>query len=320
MPGGGCVHWCFTSFKSKIEFENGVDKSAIVYLVYGVEKCPTTEKTHLQGYCAFKNRATLSRAKSLLGDPAAHFEKKRGTVQQASDYCKKDGDYEEYGTLPQEQTERATLTNKRMWEEARDLAEAGKIEQIHPELQIKYIRNFERIEERARTRRVLSELLPGSICGLFLQGGPGVGKTFFARQYCRERGLTFFVKPPNKWWDGYQDEKVIILEDVDHFNAKHLGHNIKLWADEAPFMAEVKGGSSKIRPLLLIITSNYPINELWANDTVLQEAIKRRFFAPVITSREDFGGIVWPENFSILRNGSQKEIPIASSPVSESTA
>lgn len=317
MPGS--KHWCFTSFKNVDDFESSVRKGEILYLVYGVEQCPTTKKTHLQGFVSFKNRTTLSRAKSALGDSKAHLETKRGTIREAADYCKKDGNFQEYGEAPPEQGDRGGEANKRRWHEALEHCKAGTIDEIDPELQIRYCGNIERLSQRFRARGVFNELLPGSICGLFLQGAPGLGKSFYAKQFCRERDLTFWIKPLNKWWDGYDQQSVVIIEDVDHFTAKHLGHSLKIWADETPFTGEVKGGTIKLRPILIIVTSNYPIRELWADDLVLQEAIKRRFFAPTLIRREDFGCIVWPENLSTIRNGSQKEIPQPSSSVSENT-
>ncbi|GIY98945.1 hypothetical protein CEXT_117961 [Caerostris extrusa] len=53
---------------------------------------------HLQGYVVSNNRQRLSAAKKIL--PAAHLEISRGAPQEASDYCKKDGDFSEYGRLP----------------------------------------------------------------------------------------------------------------------------------------------------------------------------------------------------------------------------
>lgn len=117
------------------------------------------------------------------------------------------------------------------------------------------------------------------------------------------------MKALNKWWDGYDNEQVIIIEDVDSFAAGHLGHALKIWADEAHFSAEVKGGTLKIRPLLIIVTSNYLIEDLWPNDLILQAAIKRRFFQPEINRREDFGTIIWPENFSTIHNAPSNAAP-----------
>lgn len=49
----------------------------------------------------------------------------------------------------------------------------------------------------------------------------------------------YYVKPTNKWWDGYED--IVILEDVNRVAAKFLSHTIKIWYDEGPFRAEIKG-------------------------------------------------------------------------------
>jgi len=53
---------------------------------------------HLQGFVVYQTRTRFATVKSQL--PRAHIEKMAGTPIQASDYCKKDGNFEEFGTLP----------------------------------------------------------------------------------------------------------------------------------------------------------------------------------------------------------------------------
>lgn len=60
-----------------------------------------TGTPHLQGFLILQNPQRLSFLKRRL-HATAHFENARGTSEEASVYCKKDGDYQEYGKLPNE--------------------------------------------------------------------------------------------------------------------------------------------------------------------------------------------------------------------------
>ena len=68
------------------------------YLVFGYET-GAAGTHHLQGYVAFKTIKRINAAKQLIG-ARAHVEAKRGTHEQAANYCKKEGVYKEYGELP----------------------------------------------------------------------------------------------------------------------------------------------------------------------------------------------------------------------------
>ena len=51
----------------------------------------------------------------------------------------------------------------------------------------------------------------------------------------------YYPKLNNKWWDGYQSQKVVIMEDVDKETVKFLHHHLKIWADRWGFIGETKG-------------------------------------------------------------------------------
>lgn len=70
---------------------------------YGIVGRETGESgtPHLQGFVIFSNVQRFNAAKRLIS-PRAHLEPARGTSAQAAEYCKKDGDFDEYGTLSEQ--------------------------------------------------------------------------------------------------------------------------------------------------------------------------------------------------------------------------
>lgn len=79
----------------------------------------------------------------------------------------------------------------------------------------------------------------------------------------------------NKWWDRYDHEPHVLMEDVGRSH-QYLGDFLKIWADRYPFAVEVKHGGMVIRPYKLVITSNYSIEQLWPEEEIC-EPLKRRF-------------------------------------------
>ena len=61
---------------------------------------------HIQGYADFTNARTIGGLTKMI--KFIHWEPRRGSWQQAVDYCKKDGKWYEYGS-PNEQGQRKDL-------------------------------------------------------------------------------------------------------------------------------------------------------------------------------------------------------------------
>lgn len=113
--------------------------------------------------------------------------------------------------------------------------------------------------------------IDGELQNLWLTGRPGTGKT----KYCWDNYPNLYVKDLNKWWDGYNDQEAVLLDDWDP-RQQTLTQKLKIWSDRYPFRAETKGSSIVIRPKIILVTSNYTIDECFENPVDI-EALKRRF-------------------------------------------
>lgn len=111
-----------------------------------------------------------------------------------------------------------------------------------------------------------------SVCGLWIYGDTGTGKTHSVVTQHPNR----YIKPLNKWWDGFQDEEVVHLDELSPEHTKWIAPFLKKWSDKWPFDAEVKGGAIQIRPKLIVVTSNYSMQEMCFGENDFP-ALQRRF-------------------------------------------
>lgn len=109
--------WCFTlNNYTPAELTALIDSAgSFDYLCFGRER-GNNNTPHLQGFFILPIKKRLNNVKALPGLARAHFEKARGTNEQAATYCKKDGDYDEYGEIPQSrQGERSDFDELKEW-------------------------------------------------------------------------------------------------------------------------------------------------------------------------------------------------------------
>jgi hypothetical protein len=98
----GSKNWCFTLNNytnddlARIDDLVGTNPDGFSYVIYGKE-VGDSGTPHLQGFVALKKRTRLVRVKELIGgNPHVEVARK---VPAAIQYCKKDGDWKEFGSL-----------------------------------------------------------------------------------------------------------------------------------------------------------------------------------------------------------------------------
>lgn len=235
------------------------------YMVYGYEIAPETGTPHLQGQLCLKDPKTLNQVAKKLG-PGPHLAM-TVDLEASIVYCKKGENFQEYGSPPMTPKEKGEKEVGR-WQAFREAAERGAFQEIPEKIRFHNIKLLEHHHRRGIRNAVLVDT---TTTHEWYYGVTGTGKSRKARG---DFPLAY-LKGCNKWWDSYEGEDVVIIED---FDKKHdvLVHHLKIWADRYPFPAEVKGGMLRIRPLKIIVTSNYHPSQIWV-DTSDLEPMMRRF-------------------------------------------
>lgn len=97
-------YWCFT-FNNYEEndvntLEQTLRNAGVTYYVFGREVGESGTR-HLQGYLEFSRKKRFNTVKQVIGFDRIHLECRRGNATQASEYCKKEGDFLEWGSISQ---------------------------------------------------------------------------------------------------------------------------------------------------------------------------------------------------------------------------
>lgn len=259
------INWTFTHNNyANTDLEDNLECR---FIAYSKEIAPTTGTPHLQGYVCFKNAISFNSIKKKM--PGCHLEAMLGSIAQNDDYIAKMSNPVERGEKPMSNSNKGRAEQLR-WKRSLDLAKEGKIEEIDADIQLRYYQTLKKIR---------SDNLPKprpleSMRHLWIWSNEsGTGKSHAVNQAYPD----MYRKTPDEiYWNGYEDQKVVYIEDIDVFHKK-IGYHMKIWADKWPFAAAFKNQAARdIRPERLIVTSNYRIDQIW-DDPITVSCLERRF-------------------------------------------
>lgn len=245
-------NYCFTlNNYSEAEF-TAIKNIECKYIVVG-EEVGKEGTPHLQGYVEFASPKRLTALKKM--NNRIHWEKRQGTAQQASDYCKKDKTFFEKGELSKQgaRTDLDTVKDQ--------ILEGKAVDEIvveAPMLYHQYGRTLDRIEDIALRKKFRSWMTEG----LWLHGKTGVGKSHAAFEGFTPE--THYVLPEdNGWWDGYKGQETVIINDF----RGHLPYSFLLQlVDKYPLTVKRRGREPI--PFLakrVIVTSSLPPEGVYHN-------------------------------------------------------
>ena len=115
---------------------------------------------------------------------------------------------------------------------------------------------------------------------VFIWGRPGVGKTsLFTRNM--NPNIIYWKNPEVKWWLGYKDQPIVIIDEIvpETFKARHINWN--LLGDRTEIFVEVKGSQVLLKAKWIIVISNYSLDQLCSSprkglNVTMKETFKRR--------------------------------------------
>lgn len=294
---------CFTINNPNVEDQERLASANIKYMLYGTEH-GENGTLHFQGFAYHKDAKLWQAWKTLLG-PRSHVEFTKGNLTDAMAYCKKgeqskqewnlqktsgpnfglNATLVEIGQPPMDQATKGKGEQTR-WDLALSAAKRGKFEDIDSQIQITQCRNLEHIhyKESLKTKHPYI-----TTKHLWFHGASRTGKTLMARSAFPS---AYLKNASNKWWDGYNNHDVVIMEDFDKAHV-YNGYYLKIWADGYSFQAEKKGAhTGTIRPKLIIVTSNYKPSDIWNDEETLAPILNR--FHTVEFTMEFTPIILWP--------------------------
>lgn len=265
-------NWCFTLNNPTEEDVERLtagcsDANSVGYAVWQRER-GENGTVHLQGYVEFTRLFRLNAVKRYLGSSRYHLEPRRGSREQARDYCRKDdtriGQPMEFGEFEQQRGRRRDL------EEFRSaIVEGASDERLFMEHTGEFLKYGSAI---ARARVALYKRARRDVRVIVCCGATGAGKSHYAWNFAEgdmSKVYKLFHKKP-VWFDGYSGEPVLFIDEWEHEpTPEHLKEICDVW----PYSAPIKGGSAIARWTTVIIATNI---RRWELEQQWCPAMKRR--------------------------------------------
>lgn len=250
--------WFFTIWKINMDWEELYDdyNDIIKFCAGQLEKAPETGRLHWQGCIHMVNPCRMTKMRRLLGlgkgEESGFLQEQQGTNEQVLEYVHKlrtsEGQRFEYGK-PSQQGLRSDLEAIR--KRLRDGEKLLSIADDYFGSYIRYGRYFKEyqslvLQERSKKWR--------NIKVKFLSGPTRCGKTRYAYDnYDVDDIFKISCSDGLKWFDGYQGQKVLILDEFK--NQVQLTRMLDL-LDNWQCRLEYKGGITYALWDTVIITTN----------------------------------------------------------------
>jgi len=254
-------------------FNEGVAQSAydnisgiphVRYCVGQLERAPTTDQMHIQGYIELSRPVSFKFLKEQSGLPTLHLESRKGTRAQARKYCMKEesrvagpwetGKFDDGG-----QGTRSDLRS--MYEAIKSKPSIADVELLE-----NFTNSFLRYPHAVTTIRRITQAQDerkAPEVRLWL-GPPRCGKTSGCISYSKNLGRKVYIKSPDQWWPDYNGIDDIVLDDFYGWLPFHF---LLRLLDKYQFIVNTKGSHASVNSATIHITSNKLPREWYTEET-----------------------------------------------------
>lgn len=228
---------------------------------------PKAGTPHFQGFIQFFKKQGRKRAVSYVG-AGAHLEQRRGTVEEATNYClKEEGRIEGPWRFGERIDGPGGLQRTHGLSRILDLVRHGgslvEAAQVDPTA---FVRNYRGITSYRDLVQPHTQWR--DVRCFFLEGEPGCGKSSLVYEAFDPKDVYTLAKQAPLWFNSYLGQSVLF---IDEYQGSIVREELLRILDGHRYLAEYKGGFCPAAWTCVVIASNFSFG-LWRDG-----AIRRRF-------------------------------------------
>lgn len=247
-------YWCYTKWGDE---DICWDEDTMTYKFsepeIGEMKGSENKGHHWQGVLIMKKKIRLTSMKKI--DSEAHWEKMKGTLEQAKKYCSKEnpGKVVEMGTARMCGSGRRNELIK-VCDKIKNNINMDTIAEEDPTTYVKFHRGLEKLAFRIGKKE--AKKWKNEMKVEIYWGATGTGKTKAAKEAAINGDDYYILDEPESggiWFDGYDHEGTLI---IDEFTGRIKRGKLKRMLDKNMFKCPIKGGYVWAQWNKVIFTSN----------------------------------------------------------------
>lgn len=281
------------------------------YAVFGHEIAPSTGTPHLQGYLSLRKKMRMTTIHGKLREINVNLSLQvaRGSANENRVYCTKadkDNMYE-CGDINQCSSSRSDLR-----EVAENVKKGKRIDEIFEDNGSTFIQYHAGI--KAAVALVEKKICPKvrEVTVSVYCGRAGTGKSHTAVEICNSLNIEYYIANSPQgglvWWDLYEREQAIIIDD---FKGWIKPHDLFRILDKWQFRLPVRGAVRYAFYTHVFITSNYHPTEWYSAEVVFErEALMRRLHNIHIYGWDQTGERKPPDNVVIVEEKNERPYEI----------